>query len=90
MQSRRPSTAKPASNRVISQTNQKSAYDDLKSHKSYVSEASRASHVLSQNSIGKASITVKKADQDSVITVSQKKAETSDSDVEEEDEWTAI
>lgn len=35
-------------------------------------------------------MSAKPADQESVLTISQKKKETSDSDVDEEDEWTAI
>ena len=55
--------------------------DDLKSQKSYVSKAhSRVPSAKFQS----------QKDQESVITKSEVPKEESDSDLEEEDEWTAI
>lgn len=65
----------------------KEQFDDLKSQKSQASRASRP-----QSNYGKTKPeAVKKADEESVITQSVKEQkEQSDSDLEEEDEWTAI
>lgn len=79
--SKRPSTAKPASvKRAPAQL------DDLRSQKSFASRNSRASVVKSQVKYAAA----KNLDNISVITPSIKPDQMSESDVEEEDEWTAI
>ena len=74
VQSIRPSTAKPKGN-----------LDDLRSQKSYGSRVSKA-----HSRITSAKAPSKKPDAESVITQSEAKGESSDSDLEEEDEWTAI
>lgn len=56
-----------------------------------MSRASRASIAKSQKAIGlQRKPSAKPADQESVITASEKKNEETESDIEEEDEWTAI